>query len=254
MRRLFSIVVVVFATSACGGNPASPSPGSGASPVGSWVLQAGSGPDGPIPLVDGYRITLRISGRSIGGTSACNSYGGTIAFAGSAVRISDLMGTLKGCAPEVMDSEAAFTAALVTVVGWSRDGDILTLGGPRAELTFALLQPVAVEDFVDTAWVLDTLIRGAATSPAEGEATLELRPDGSLVGSTGCRILTGTYVINADEVGLTRFMADGDCPAELQAQDGHVVTVLGDGFTAEVADGRLTLTSTGNLGLSYLPN
>jgi heat shock protein HslJ len=216
------------------------------------VLQAGTGPGGAIPLVDGYRITLQIEGSTVGGTSACNSYGGTIDFAGNAVRITNVGGTEMACEPAVMESEAAFTGALITVTRWARQGDILTLGGPNTELTFALLAPVPAADIVDTVWVLDTLIAGDAASSVEERATLELRSDGSLAGSTGCRDMTGRYILTGDEVQVTELEMLGECPAALQAQDGHVVTVLGDGFVAEVEGNRLTLSSSGNDGLSYV--
>ena len=50
---------------------------------------------------------------------------------------------------------------------------------------------------------------------------------------------------------MTEMTAHGECPAELEAQDGHVVTVLGDGFSAGVDGQLLTLTSSGDLGLVY---
>ncbi len=86
----------------------------------------------------------------------------------------------------------------------------------------------------------------------QGEpATLELRADGTLVGSTGCRSLSGSYTVAGDEVVFTEFSADGECPSELQSQDDQVVTVLGDGFTVEIDGDRLTLTSSGSEGLVY---
>ena len=70
-------------------------------------------------------------------------------------------------------------------------------------------------------------------------------------GATGCRELTGTYVVVGDEVQMTNLRADGECPAELADQDAHVIEVLADGFTAAIDGPRLTLSSRGNIGLSY---
>jgi heat shock protein HslJ len=114
------------------------------------------------------------------------------------------------------------------------------------------LAPVPEAALLETVWVLDQLIDGETTATVGGEqATLLLRSDGTFTGSTGCRELTGTFVIRGDEILATRMSADGRCPADLADQDGHVVGVLGDGFTVAIEGDRLTVTAMGNLGLSY---
>jgi hypothetical protein len=57
--------------------------------------------------------------------------------------------------------------------------------------------------------------------------------------------------VSGADVAMTEMTAHGECPAELETQDGHVVTVLGDGFRAVVDGQLLTLTSSGDLGLVY---
>lgn len=221
---------------------------------GAWILLDGTGPTGAIPTADGHRITLTIQGDQVSGISACNHYGGTVAIAGDAIRVSALSMTEMACADDrAMESEAAYLAALATVVGWARDGDTLTLGGPQAELTFGLQPPVADEEIVGTTWVLESLILGDAVSSVLGDgATLELRPDGTVAGGTGCRTFEGRYTINGDEVLFTDVVAtDQGCAPDLARQDEHVLNVLGDGFTAAVAGPTLTLTGAGNLGLAY---
>lgn len=236
---------------ACGSPPDASGGGDVAgSPAGAWVLTEGTGATGPIPIVDDNRITMTIEGDRIGGTAACNSYGGMIAISGSRIRIGDLAQTAMGCAPEVAASEAAYMAAIARVTGYERSGDALTLGGPDARLTFALLPPVPEEQIVGTTWLLETLIEGQAAVSVQGEATLFIAADGTVVGSTGCRSLAGRYVIAGDEINFTELRADGECPSGLQAQDSIVVTVLGDGFTATVDGGSLTL-SDGGQGLVY---
>ena len=102
-----------------------------------------------------------------------------------------------------------------------------------------------------TVWVLERLVQGESVSDVGGErATLELFSDGSMLGSTGCRALNGSYTIAGVEVTMTELSAHGDCPAELRDQDAVVVRVLGGGFRVEVDDEILTLT-TGNEGLAY---
>jgi heat shock protein HslJ len=98
------------------------------------------------------------------------------------------------------------------------------------------------------------LITGEAVSSVVGDpATLALAPDGSLTGGTGCRTFTGHWREANGEILFNEFgMDEGECDPALAAQDNHVVGVLGDGFRAAVEGQRLTLTSTGNLGLGYL--
>jgi hypothetical protein len=45
--------------------------------------------------------------------------------------------------------------------------------------------------------------------------------------------------------------ANGECPPDLQDQDGHVIAVLGDRFRGVVDGRRLIVTSQGGLGLAY---
>ncbi|HEX6262305.1 MAG TPA: META domain-containing protein, partial [Actinomycetota bacterium] len=98
---------------------------------------------------------------------------------------------------------------------------------------------------------LDALIEGDVVTSVGGErATLRLDSD-RLEGTTGCRRLTGRYVERGDEIFATSLSAHGRCPDDLSGQDGHVVGVLGGGFTATVEGDRLTLTSMGGIGLIY---
>lgn len=229
-------------------------PPSSSSYAGTWRLTHGRGPDGDVPLVKGYRITLNIDER-VRGTSACNSYGGDVAIDEESFRLKDgLEMTLIGCAPKVMDSEELYLDALAAVDTIARDQDTLILSGPDTELRFELLPPPPIAQLTDTPWQLESLIEGAGregTAKSAAPARLILRSDGKLSGSTGCRDLEGEWIQRGDEILFTKLAAEGHCPAELQDQDGHVVEVLGDGFTAEIEAQILTLVSKGELALRY---
>jgi len=93
-------------------------------------------------------------------------------------------------------------------------------------------------------------------------ATLHLDVDGTVRASTGCRTFDGEWIDTGDEVLLATFgqrddspnvAADGTttCSDAVVAQEDHVLSVLGDGFRAEVDGDRLTLTSRDGLGLVY---
>ncbi len=218
----------------------------------SWTLRSGGGPEGEIPQVDGWPITLNFDGETLGGTAACNDYGGSYTIEESQLRLADVGMGAAGCLPDVQESERAYIAALRDVDGIDLVGDELALSGPSTELVFGRNQPVASDDLLGALWLLEATVQDGLATAVEGEpATLMLEPGGTLAGGTGCRTLTGTFTISGNEVLLTSFAADGDCPTALFDQDSSVVSVLGDGFVPEVDGDTLVLTSAGNEGLRY---
>lgn len=253
MSRLL-VVVLGMALTACGSPAVSPSASSSAEIEGSWELTAGSVDGAAIPLVDGHPITLTIRGSTIGGRAACNEYGGRVVATGGGIELAELMSTGMAClADGVMEAEAAYMTALGTVRAIGRDGGSLVLRGPATELRFAGLPEPPSAELVDTRWTLETLFVGDVASPPMGEpASIELRSDGTLTGSTGCRSFSGEWIERGEQIlATTLTMDDRACPAELAEQDGHVIGVIGDGFVPAVADGLLTLTDPGGVGLVY---
>jgi heat shock protein HslJ len=248
--KLFAICsVFAFGLAACGQDPPAPSE---VAAEGSWQLDSGTLRDEPVPLVTGHRITLTIEGDSATGRAACNRYGGTIRIDGDSLSLGETGATGMLCQPAVMSSEQAYFSALRLVETVKRDGAELVLSGGETALRFSLLSPVPEAELLGAAWLLESMIDGDTSAPAEGEqATLELRADRTLSGSTGCRQLTGTYVVEGDEILATELAAEGRCPTDLAEQDAHIVAVLGDGFTVAIEGDHLTLMSLGNLGLVY---
>ena len=232
---------------------------------GSWILTSGYLDGEPFDLVDGWNVTLTIDGDQVSGTAACNGYGGTLTtgdrLGGSGpFRVTELSWTEMGCEPEVMQLEQRYLAALQAVDSYELEGS-LYLGVPATgtSLEFDPLAPVAVAEIVGPTWVLDTMIQGdvASNSPNMDSATLTLHDDGTLNGSTGCRLLEGEWTTAGAQIVFTRFSAIDDpaagvCAPESQTLDGFIVAVLGDGFTAEIEGRRLTLMTQGDEGLSYM--
>ena len=255
MRTPLAMAAVVLLLTACGQPDPSPSsaPNDG-DPQGTWELVEGVVTGLPVPILDDYRITLTIEGSNIGGTAACNSYGGRLAVVGGRLRIQDLEQTSMGrCDERAMDAELLYMGGLVDVDSIRLDGDELLLTGPGVDLRFSEVASPPTAEIVDTVWVLETLVSGEAAASTVGEpATLELRSDGTIHGGTGCRSFDGTWVERGDEIGTPSLaMDDRVCPPDLQDADGHVVSVVGDGFRASVEGNRPTLTDGAN-GLVYL--
>jgi heat shock protein HslJ len=217
-----------------------------------WQLTEGVVDGHPIPVVDGYPVTLSLTNGGAGGTAACNGYGGMYEIAGARIIFSELIWTEMACVAEgVMESEQTYLEGLLLVGTYSMTEDSLTLRGEQVQLDFTALPPVPLAELTGTVWVLESLLDGEAATSVNGDrATLELYTDGSMLGSTGCRTLDGQYVVSGAEVAMTEMTAHGECPTELEAQDSHVVTVLGDGFRA-VVDGQLLTLTSSDLGLVY---
>lgn len=226
--------------------------GASASLDGEWRLQVGTNQGQPVPIVAGSQITLKIKGTQAGGSAACNLYGGTIQVSGSTVSISALSMTEMACQENLMASEAAYLAALPRVTTAARGGDSLVLSGPQVELRFALVPPLADAPLIGTVWVLESLIRGDAVSSTVGDpASLELRADGTLSATTGCRDISGRYAISGNQVQVTLDPYDLFACAELLGgQDTHVLAVISSGFSIAIEGERLTLTA-GAKGLGY---
>jgi heat shock protein HslJ len=247
-----AVVLILAACGSMGTPPTSPS-GDPFDPQGSWELTSGEVDGAEIPIVDDHPITVTIEGSEIGGTAACNSYGGRLTVTDGRVEIRDLGMTAMGCEEPVMAAEAAYTAALTAVESIGGEGGELVLSGPNVELRFSALAPPPTAEVVDTVWVLETLFVGDVASSSLGErATLELRSDGTFIGSTGCRSFSGEWLEQGEQIIAPSFAMDGtECPADLTQQDGHVVSVIGDGFVPSVVGDLLTLTDPGGVGLVY---
>lgn len=247
--RYVAVILPLLAVAACGGGEPVGEP---FDPTGAWELTSGEADGTPVPLVDGFRITLIVEDGQAGGTAACNSYGGEVTVDGSSFALGEIARTEMYCLPdEVMGSEAAYLDALARVESGARDGETLTLSGPAVELVFTALPPVPTSDLTGTEWVLDALVDGdTVSSVGGGPATFELAENGRLAGSTGCRSFTGEWVAAGDEIQITQLAMEGECSPGLEAQDGHVIGVLSR-FTATVEGGTLTLASSGGQGLVY---
>jgi heat shock protein HslJ len=127
-------------------------------PDGDWELADGTGPDGPIELVEGHVPTLTIDGEDWGGT-VCNSYGATVRVDGAELTVTELMHTEMACTPdEAMRSEAAYFDALQGAETYDVSTGMLVLRGPEVELVFDPVEPEPDADLEGTAWRLEAIV------------------------------------------------------------------------------------------------
>jgi heat shock protein HslJ len=259
LRPAVAALAALVVLAACGGPSVTPEPARPAAAAdveGPWQLVAGIVGGHQLTLVEDARVTLIVDEDGAGGQAACNSYGGAFSIADGRVTVGgSLSRTEIACADPVVALEKAYLSALSVVDAAHMNGATLVLtGGPNVELHFERLQPPPVDAITEVPWLLESRVDGDRVTPAVGDpATLLLRADGSLAGSTGCRRLSGRYHVYGDEVSANEFhLDDRKCPAgPLRAQDNHVVGVLADGFRASVDGPLLMLGREDGIGLIY---
>lgn len=253
-RAPLIIGAVVF-LAACGSARTSPPDASEEpfDPQGTWRLVSGSVDGREIPVADDHPVTLTIEGSEIGGTAACNHYGGRLTVTAGRLEIGDLAMTAMGCEEPAMAIETAYLGALAVIDSIGADDEALVLRGPGVELRFEALPRPPTAELVDTTWVLDTVFVGdVAASPIGERATLELSSDGTFTGSTGCRTFSGEWLEQGEQIIAPSWGLDqAECSVEVSQQDAHVVSVIGDGFVPTIEGELLTLTDPGGVGLVY---
>ncbi len=248
--RILILAHLMLVVAACGTEPPLAQP---LDLTGSWQLTSGSHGGATLDPIPTHPVTIEFTADRVDGTAACNGYGGTFDASTGALSISELSITEMACSPnKVMDLERAYVEALLAVNEATIEGTTLILSGPETTLEFEELAPVQTSDLLETVWVLDGLVSGDAVSSVAGDrATLELFSDGSLLGSTGCRTLIGTYAESAGSIETPTLAAGGECPEDLFDQDSQVISVLEGPFQAAVDGQSLTLTRSGGEGLTY---
>ena len=126
---------------------------------GDWVLVSGTVDGSALALNEDYRITVSIDGSEIGGTAACNSYGGSVSIDDTIFSIGEVNQTEMSCDPAIMKLESAFLEGLFRANSATRSADTASITGEGVDYTFGLLAPLPVADLVGTTWLLDTLSR-----------------------------------------------------------------------------------------------
>lgn len=110
---------------------------------GTWEMETGMHHGDRIPVLPGHPVTMTIDGGRLGGTAACNAYGGSLDLRGDSFSATELSWTEMACIPiEVMHSEQAFLGALQDVDTVEVIDGRLVLTGPGTALEFRSLEPV----------------------------------------------------------------------------------------------------------------
>ena len=250
MSRALLVLAAVLLVAGCAERAR---PSTVAEVVGAWFLAEGSADGEPLPQPAGARATLDVAADTLGGRSFCNHYSSTYRLDGDALVIDGLGGTEMACEPDVMAAETAYLSALGRADTVAHDGDDLVLTGDGVRLRFSPVPPVPDRSLPGTRWVLETLVEGEVASSTLGEpAVLLLDSDRRATASTGCRSVTGTWLVEGESLVIDDLLGNAAmCPPDLTRQDAHVQAVLQSGPTLYIEKDRLTLTGDDGRGLVY---
>lgn len=132
-RAAATCVVVLGALTAFAGCAESPE-----HQLGEWRLVEGSGPSGPLGLLDDHPVTLELEEKPYRGVAACNHYGGDVSVKSGVWLPSMPEVTAMLCEPsEVMTLETTYLETLLGATAHSVTDDELVLTGPDdVELRF----------------------------------------------------------------------------------------------------------------------
>jgi heat shock protein HslJ len=225
----------------------------GADPFGTdtWRLVAATVDGAALVLADGSPVTLRVDNGQLGGTSACNSYGGPVTILDGVVTIGpDLVMTEMYCMDEtVMTLEAAYLVALPRVDTVAVVGEELLLTGDGVELRFEVVPPEPDAALIGANWALDTITEGEVASTPAAPATLVFAADGSVSGSTGCNSLFGSYApaTGFSALGTTKMA----CEPPIMEQEALVLEILGPEATLTIEGSLLTIADLEGRTLVY---
>ena len=248
MKLLAALAAALLLVTACGEEQPL---GSDPFGDGTWRLVGATVDGAPLVLVDDSPVTLRVTGGDVGGTAACNSYGGPITISDGVVTIGpNLIQTEMYCIDEtVMTLEAAFLAALPRASTVGLENGQLLLTGEGVELRFDAVPPEPDAALVGTHWVLDTLVQGEAASTPAAPGDLGFAADGSVTGTTGCNSLFGDYdeVTGFGTIGATRMA----CEESIMAQEALVLSILGPNATLTIEGSLLTIADLEGHALVY---
>lgn len=186
------------------------------------------------------RPTLRLDGRSVSGSTGCNTYRGAYASRADVLRFGPLATTRRACPAALEGQETRFLNLLRGVTGYQLSGPTLTLfAGPRDRLIFrsggAATTPEATVS-LNGSW---QLAGGTALTPLAGSVPSLTFAGTQVSGFAGCNRLTGSVLaqagrvtfgplattrmacapaVNAQETAFLRFLAEPSLRAGVQGQ------------------------------------
>jgi heat shock protein HslJ len=218
------------------------------SPAGTWdVLAYDPWNEGLVePLADSALTIALLGDGQLAGETGCGRYDGGWLLAEGELSVGIAQTGYFECADAPTEEAIGFSTAVDAVVGWRQTATGIELvdeaGSPRLVLGRAVVaEPTG-------AWTVTRYRRpnGRLAEPLpERPMSLELRPDGSATGSTGCRLLEGAYLRDGgtliigpvEPVGLPCEGDDRRAERQLLRALGEVIYWQRTGDTLSLNDG-----------------
>ena len=187
-------------------------------------------------------------GKTLSGSTGCNSFGGTFEQAGSKLTIKLGPMTLKACTDDAVSKQEQSIVKLLPAVASFTGGDQLTLQD-KSGSTLLIYKPGAA-GLEGTSWIATGVNNG--TSAVESNTltntiTAKFAAGGALSGFAGCNDYNATYSTSGSDgltitaVATTRKACD-DAAMKLEA---HYTTALGKVATYKISGDTLTLRDSG---------
>lgn len=239
--------LLAFALASCGGGEGT----TGADPAGlegsAWVLSGGID-------VAGWETappTVEFERGQVGGSTGCNSFGGSYETAGSSLKLGEISSTLKGCPPPTGNVERAFMEQLEVASEWRIEDGELVLAGDGSELRFRAASPAG-------SWRATSILQGdAVTSLLAGTEITAKISAGSIDGTSGCNNYRGSARTEGSSISIGQLSGTEmacSTPAGLMKQERAYLEALPRAakFTVE-AGGLVLLTAQGTIVATFEP-
>ena len=250
------ITGLVLAVSACGSDKPSTAANDTASLVGSsWVLSSAVISGKETKASGTPVLAFDPDGKTLNGTTGCNSFSGTYTENGSKLTIALGPTTLAACTdPGATAQEAAILAGLPKVASFTSGSDLVLKDSSGATL---LTYGKGLSSVAGTSWKATGINNGkgavSSTNLTDAvDATFDT--NGGISGSGGCNSYNGQYAVSgSNSMKITNVAATKKiCPDDVMAIETEYLAALANVATYELSGHTLTLRdSSGATQVTY---
>ena len=223
-----------------------PAPKAQELPDTNWTLSALDGK----PLLAGSSITLSFASGRVQGTDGCNRYSGPYTASGLALVIGpEVVATMMGCEPELMQQASTYMQALMSARGYRVEGGELQLLDAAGKLLARLTAPTRelALGLAGTSWRVTGFNNGrqAVVSALLGTTlTAGFSEDGRVSGTAGCNHYSAAYTSAGTKISFapavtTRMMCPK--PEGIMEQEQQFLGAVAMAGTFRMEGGRLEL-------------
>lgn len=241
------VVAVVVGLTACGSDAGvNRSGGASGDLTGRTFVSTSATP----ALVAGTRLRVSFTDGHLSAQAGCNTMGGTVAFDGDTLVLTEVGQTEMGCEPRLMQQDERIATFLTSKPTWSLHGDTLVLTKASTRVTL-VDRKVAEPDkpLRGTTWVVEDTGDGDTVSHAGGPAATLQFDTTTLRGSSGCNSVTAGIVVHDSTITVgTPVWTDRRCLQAAPYEDAMRAVLQGDVDFAIDGD-ALRLTGAGGTSI-----